>query len=114
MTGVVIRLVLLAMALFLAVRLLHRSAVARLEWAVRDAALTRAEEWWARTHGGPFDQERREVPGDIAPYLGPNGPRSELRGPKPDQAAWVWGWICVVIAAFLAVSVVAQLSSGSV
>ena len=56
MTGVVIRLVLLAMALFLAVRLLHRSAVARREWAVRDAALTRAEEWWARTHGGRFDQ----------------------------------------------------------
>lgn len=113
MTGVVVRLVLLAVALFLAVRLLHRYAVERREWAARDAAVTRAEQWWARTHGGPFDQERHDVPADVAPYLGAHGPRRELRGSEPSQAPWMWGWLCVVIAAFLGVSVVAQLTSGT-
>lgn len=113
MSGVVIRLVLAVLALGGGVRLLTQAKRLRAAWSVREAGVTRAEQWWARTHGGPFDQEREAVPDDVALYLGPQGPRSDLRRPRPAQAQWVWGWLLIVIATLLLVTVAAQVSSGT-
>lgn len=108
MTGIVVRLVLAFVALGGAVHLLRQAKLLRDSWRRQQMGLERAEAWWATTHGGPFDQNRPAAPADVVPYLGPTGPRTELRTPQPAQAQWVWGWLLVVIAVFLLVSVAAQ------
>ena len=69
MTGVVVRLVLAGVALVAALYLLRRARASRAAWARDEAGITRAEQWWADTQGGPFDQDRPEPPADVVAHL---------------------------------------------
>ena len=114
MTGVVVRLVLAGVALVAALYLLRRARAARAAWARDEAGITRAERWWADTQGGPFDQDRPEPPADVVAHLRARGPRTDLRRPRPAQAEWVWGWLLLGVSALLAISVAAQVTTGTV
>lgn len=112
MTGIILRVVLAAVFIVAAVRMLVSARATRAHWRRREAGITRAEVWWRETHGGPFDQERTAVPDDVAAYLGVNGPRTDLRSPRPAQAETVWGWLLVGLAVLLLITVAAQVASG--